>query len=213
MAGVVVAEAGVEFAARGDAHAVAAVAEIVLCGEMKPTRVELAGNAPVARRSAGAFGRRQQHEARPQPGHRFLAADVGRLARVADVAERHFLDEGNIDPALDGKLDQVDRNSSSLLPRIITVFSLRRWKPAACAASRPRSTLARSPTRVIALKRSARRVSRLMLMRLTPAASKAGAKRSSCEPLVVITSSFNPGRRRVVRAARRRSAEPAARRR
>ena len=60
------------------------------------------------------------------------------------------------------------KTSSSLVPRINTVLSLMPSKPVAIALSIPASTLFKSPVRVIALKRSAFRLSTEMLMRLTP---------------------------------------------
>ena len=78
------------------------------------------------------------------------------------------------------------------MPRIKTVLSLTLSKPAFCAAVMPRSTLFKSPTRVIFLNFSAFKLSRLMLIRLTPATLSAWACCSSCEPLVVVTSSLRP---------------------
>ena len=59
--------------------------------------------------------------------------------------------------------------SSSLTPRITTVSSLSESKPAAAAASIPRSTAPSSSIRVSARKRSRSSVSRLTVMRWSPA--------------------------------------------
>ena len=83
--------------------------------------------------------------------------------------------------------------SSKLRPFITTQLSLTRSNPASRAASMPPSTWRKSPLRVIARKRSGSRLSRLIFMRLTPASTSGRARRPSCEPLLVMTSSRKPG--------------------
>ena len=82
--------------------------------------------------------------------------------------------------------------SSSLMPRMSTVFNLMLSKPASLAACMPRKTLSNSPVRVIFLKRSAFKLSTLMLIRFTPAFFKSCACFSSWLPLVVSTNSCRP---------------------
>ena len=82
--------------------------------------------------------------------------------------------------------------SSSLRPFNITALSLT-LSPAASALSIPVNTLFKSPVRVMFLKRSASRLSRLIFMRLIPASRSRPAHFSSCEPLLVRVSSRSPG--------------------
>ncbi len=79
-------------------------------------------------------------------------------------------------------------SSSSLNPFSATALSFTR-SPAACAASMPLSTLARSPRRVMVRNLSASSVSSETFTRRTPAAARSPANRASWEPLVVRVSS------------------------
>ena len=93
--------------------------------------------------------------------------------------------------------------SSSLTPRCTTVLSLTGCRPASIAASMPSSTLASSSRRVISTNRSRWSVSRLMLIRRSPAWRNGSASWRSVAPLVVIATSTPRAARRSTSRGRR----------
>ena len=104
--GIFLAEAHVERARAGDAHAIAGFAEIV--GHRGDEAEPAAGflDADIARRSAGALVELVEGEpfGKPRPDHR--ERQILREPVVANVAERHHLDQGEVHATAMGPVDQ-----------------------------------------------------------------------------------------------------------
>ena len=86
--------------------------------------------------------------------------------------------------------------SSSEKPRMATALIFTGSKPASLAARIPSITCSKPGRRVNCSKRAASMVSRLMLIRLRPAARSVRATGASKIPLVVSPTSLSPGMRR-----------------
>jgi len=105
---VVVAEAEHQLALGGDAHTVAVAAEIVTVRRDEPHLGLRADHMPVARRPAGDLAAAQQRMALFDTLAHLVAGAEGLLAAMADhTAQRHLLDEADIQAAFDGELEQV----------------------------------------------------------------------------------------------------------
>ena len=105
---VVLAEAHVELAGAGQAHAVAAFAEVVGQGRDEADAAAGLGDAGVAGGAAGALGGVGQGPAGVELGAEVAEGPVlVEAVLVAEVAHRHHLDEGEVEAAVAAPGDEA----------------------------------------------------------------------------------------------------------
>ena len=171
---VLLAEAHVERAGAGDADPVAAFAEIM--GQRRDEAEPAAGllDVEIARGAAGGVGRGRQRQASVRGRARSSVSGMYWSARSLSIAaERHHLDEGEVEAAAVRPFDRARAPPSSLKPLSATVLILT-LSPAASAASMPVMTLSRSPQRVTARNLSGSSVSSETLIRRDAAVGEFG---------------------------------------